>query len=131
MRLIARRGGVADRDVFATLEGQVGWGQQGCKHGMGLRTESGEWAEMGGDRLAEVVELEGLNIVAPEQDLRSFASYKCDTNFTIMIFTEPSELTMTWIERSAITKVKRAKQTYSQLLRYNVSAPGYFKDPVK
>ena len=41
---------------------------------MGLRTESGEWAEMGGDGLVEVAELDGPNVVAPEQDLRSFGS---------------------------------------------------------
>ena len=62
---------------------------------MGLRTESGEWAEMGGDGLVEVAELEGLNIVAPEQDLRSSGSYKRDINFTIIIFPEPSEPKMT------------------------------------
>ena len=80
---------------------------------MGLRTESGEWAEMDGDSLADVVELDGLDIIAPEQDLRSFASYKCDINFRIMVFPDPSEPTMTWTERSAITRVERAKQTYS------------------
>ena len=62
---------------------------------MGLRTESGEWAEMGGDGLVEVVELDGPNVVAPEQDLRSSGSYKRDINFTIIIFPEPSEPKMT------------------------------------